>query len=92
MESSEFAKILAKIAGAAIIAAGRSYEEARRQYEAFEACKLEDGKYDRRKIEHIEGYEPPQELDLWLDELLIDAALDKRDKATFEHLTAMARF
>lgn len=91
MGNSEFAKILAQIAVVAINT-GRSYEEARQRYEAFEACKLGDGKYDRRKIENIEGYKPPQGLDTWLDNLLIDAALDNRDKATFEHLTTLQRF
>lgn len=90
MESSELAKMLARIASAAILSA--RFAEARQQYERFESCKLDNGKYDRRKIEDIEGYQPSQELDTWLDELLIDAALDKRDKATFEHLTVLQRF
>ncbi|KYG90329.1 hypothetical protein A0U40_18585 [[Bacillus] sp. KCTC 13219] len=90
MESSELAKMLARIASAAILNA--RCVTARQQYERFESCKLEDGKYDRGKVESIEGYQPSVELDTWLDNLLIDTALDKRDKETFEHLTAMTRF
>lgn len=53
MESSDLAKMLAQMASVAILNA--RCVTARQQYERFESCKLDDGKYNRRKIEHIEG-------------------------------------
>lgn len=54
--------------------------------EMLEKSKQETGKYDRNLIEFA-LYKPNKELDDWLNELLIDFALEKGDRAAFKELT-----
>ncbi len=81
-ESSEFAKTLAGLLCTAAIKAKMEY-----QYQVLAQYRLDNGKYDRCGIENIPTYKPNAQLDEWLQELLIDAALEKGDKATFDYLT-----
>ncbi|GLC87513.1 hypothetical protein [Lysinibacillus piscis] len=81
-ESSDFAKMLTELVCAAALRAKMEY-----QYQALAQPRLDNGRYDRHDIEHIPTYRSNVQLDEWLRELLIDAALAKGDKATFDFLT-----
>ncbi len=82
MESSDFAKKLAELVCLAALRAKMEY-----QYEQLAQHRMDNGKYDRRGIEHISAYQANAQLDGWLQGLLVDAALEKRDKVAFDRLT-----
>ena len=86
MEASSFSRFLAKSMCESLYMA--LHEESIRREQALEDARLETGKYDRAQLEHIENYQGNAELDEWLEALLIDASLDKRDQAAFKCLTA----
>lgn len=52
----------------------------------LERSKDQAGKYDRALLEHA-LHKPNPQLDEWLQGLLVDAALEKRDKVAFDRLT-----
>lgn len=54
--------------------------------ELLEKHKQNTGKYDRNLIEYA-VYKPNEDLDNWLKEVLIDAALENNDRALFLELT-----
>lgn len=63
------------------------YADQLRKLKFWESCRLDNGKYDRGCLENSEDYQSSVQLDEWLRELLVDAALEKGDKATFDSLT-----
>lgn len=89
MENREIlAKLLAGVMCRTVVEMERSYiqrQQAKRE-EILETHKQQTGKYDRTVLEHA-LYKPNPELDDWLKELLIDAALEKNDRALFLELT-----
>lgn len=80
-ESSEFAKALAEITVAFAVKA-----KAELQQQRLLQYRMDNGKYDRTMLEHTDARVDPA-LDKWLEQLLIDAALERKDEASFLALT-----
>lgn len=90
MEASSFSQFLAKMMCEAALGAIQAEKKRREELEA--SFRLEGGlkgakvKYDRAKLEYVARVENVA-LDEWLNQVLIDAALERGDEVMFLALT-----